>query len=77
MKKIAVSVVIILLGYICLMLTSINSKIDAIYASGVQYAMLDEVRPQSFTGAVISDAALRCAGRLPATPGRFRSSMPV
>jgi hypothetical protein len=40
------------------MLTSINHKLDAIYGSGTQYAVLNEVTPQSFTqGEIIPSAA--------------------
>ena len=59
MQKFVVAVLIGLLGYICLMLTSINNKIDAIYASGTQYAVLNEVKPQSFTGDAVQNVAFK------------------
>ncbi|NJM35245.1 MAG: hypothetical protein HC850_11630 [Rhodomicrobium sp.] len=59
MEKLAVWVFAGLLGYICLMLTSINSKIDAIYDSGTQYAVLNEVKQQSFNGGEVQQVAFR------------------
>jgi hypothetical protein len=57
--KLAVWILAGLLGYICLMLTSINSKIDAISDSGTQYAVLNEVKPQSFNGEEVQQVASR------------------
>ena len=59
MQKLAAVVFAGLLGYICLMLTSINNKIDAIYASGTQYAVLNEVKNQSFTSGEIQEVAVK------------------
>ncbi len=50
MDKLAVWVFAALLGYICFVLTSINGKLDDLNASGAQVAVLNEVKPQSFTG---------------------------
>ncbi len=65
MEKLAAVVFAGMLGYICLMLTSINNKIDAMYGSGTQYAVLNEVKPQSFSGNEIQDIALKNDMALP------------
>ena len=50
MEKLATWALAGLLAYICVILTSIDSKIDALNMQNTQVAMLNEVRPQSFTG---------------------------
>jgi hypothetical protein len=47
--KLAIWVFAGLLAYICVMLTSINGKIDGIYASGTQVAVLSEVNNNGFS----------------------------
>ncbi len=50
MEKLATWAFAGLLAYICVILTSIDSKIDALNMQNTQVAMLNEVKPQSFTG---------------------------
>jgi hypothetical protein len=50
------------------MLTSINSKIDAIYTAGVQFTVLNEVKPQSYTGERIQDVAFKSQGPVQLAP---------
>jgi hypothetical protein len=47
--KLAVWVLISLLAYICFVLTSINSKLVTSELSGAQYAVLNEVKPNSLS----------------------------
>jgi hypothetical protein len=61
-QKVLIGVFLSLLGYICVMLTSINSKIDAIYTTGVQYAVLNEVKPQSYAGERVQDVTFKSPG---------------
>jgi hypothetical protein len=58
-QKLAIGVFLSLLGYICVVLTSINNKIDAIYTSGTQLAVLNEVKPQAYTANKIQDIAFK------------------
>lgn len=59
MEKLAIWAFAGLLAYICVMLTSINGKIDAIYASGMQVAVLNEVNTQSYSSGDIQPAVFR------------------
>ncbi|WP_125461592.1 MULTISPECIES: hypothetical protein [Rhodomicrobium] len=66
MDKLAIWVFAGLLAYICVMLTSINGKIDIIHASGTQIAVLSDVKNQTYT---VND------GRMPVYRERANSSL--
>ena len=48
MDKLATWALVGLLGYICLLLTSISEKLDALDLPETEVAVLNEVKPQSF-----------------------------
>jgi hypothetical protein len=48
-EKLTIIVFAGLLAYICFVLTSINAKLDELNASGAQVAVLNEVKPQSYS----------------------------
>ncbi len=49
-EKLAIWALTGLLAYICVILTSIDNKIDTLNMHNAQYATLNEVKPQSYTG---------------------------
>lgn len=70
MDKLATWALTGLLAYICVILTSIDQKIDAINMQNSQFAMLNEVKHQNYSSTDVQQIAYHEAIPLPATPAQ-------
>lgn len=63
MDRVATWVLVGLLAYVSLILTSINEKLDGYAISGAEVAVLNEVKPQSYSAGDIEPASFGAAPR--------------
>lgn len=68
MERLATWVLAGLLAYICMVLTSIDNKIDALNMQNTQYTMLNEVKPQSYSAEEVQQVVYQEAIPSHATP---------